>query len=147
MVESMLGSTLPKVIGKIQKALSKIFIDFAIKPIKNCFFELFLIIICYFVTSSTYYCLILQYLHDFELKQWKKNLENFSKFSAFIKIFSFQVRQLFTFPAITWLNFDLEPKFFHQNISQGSLLKVSCRYTYVNPSRLGDIAKISGGSN
>ena len=34
------GSTLPKVMGKIQKALSKIFIDFAIKTHLNLFFEI-----------------------------------------------------------------------------------------------------------
>ena len=38
----------------------------------------------------TYYSLILQYLHDFELKQ-RKNLENFSKISVFIKISVFRI--------------------------------------------------------
>ena len=58
--------------GKIQKALFKIFIDFAIKYIKINFFE---------KISNNYltnFCLILQYLYDFELKQ-KKSLENSSK--------------------------------------------------------------------
>ena len=61
---------------KYKKALSKIFIDFAKKPIEKYFF---LIIICYFhmillLSDST----ISSILHDFELKQ-QKNLENFSQ--------------------------------------------------------------------
>ena len=90
----------------------------------------------------TYHCLILQYLHDFELKQRRKNLENFSKITVFIKIFSFR---FFTFHVITWLNFDLNPNIFPK-ISLNNPLKVSHRHAYGNPSRLGDIklAKISG---
>ena len=43
-------------------------------------------------------------------------LENFSKISVFIKIYSFQDRRLFKFFlseffVITWLNFDLEQQF------------------------------------
>ena len=81
-------------------------------------------------------------LHDFELKQRtaKKNLENFSKISVFIKIFSFQDRQIVTFHVITWLNFDLDQKYF----TEMSLMDSSKRFrkhTYGNLSRSGNNGK------
>ena len=75
MVESMLGATLPKVMGKIQKALYNIFIDFAIKPIKNWFFE---------IISHNYllfsHCLIIKLLSDvyniFMILSYQNNEKN-----------------------------------------------------------------------
>ena len=75
----------------------------------------------------------------------EKNPENFSKISIFIKIFSFQDRRLFTFHAITWLNFYLEQILFHQNIPKDTSKSVPLTYIWKSQS-LGEIlAKISVG--
>ena len=109
------GRPYPKLWGKYKKPYPRFSEIWLLKPIKIDFFK---IISHNYLLFSHFTCQILQYLHDFKLKQRKKNLENFSKISVFIKIFSFQDRRLFTFHVITWLNFDLEQKFFHQNIPQ-----------------------------
>ena len=89
MVKSRLGVDPTQSYGEIQKSLFKILVDFPI--IINWFFE----IISHDYLLFSYYCLIQQYLHDFEVKKWEKNLENFSKISVFIKIDSFQDRRLY----------------------------------------------------
>ena len=78
MVESLLGVDLPKVMGKYKKP-SQDFIDFAIKKhLKMIFFTNSSQVSVIFI----YYCLILLYLSDFELKHAKTNFEFFFNFNG-----------------------------------------------------------------
>ena len=73
------GSTLHKVMGENTKSTSQDFIDFAIKnALKNYFFFTNLSQVS---VIFIYYCLILLYLQDFELKQQKQILKISFQFS------------------------------------------------------------------
>ena len=87
-----------------------------------------------YLLFSHYYCLILQYLHDFELKQQKNYHENYSKISVFIKIFTVWID--YTFYVISHNMAEIWPKtFFSTRIS----LKVSRRHLYENCNRWSPI--------
>ena len=99
-------STLPKVMGKIQKKTYPRFHRFCYKHLlKIDFFKLvFLIIVCYF------HILFSDSNNIFMISNWNSEhkFENSSKSSVFIQNFSSHRRRLFTFHVITWLIFDLE---------------------------------------
>ena len=71
----------------------------------------------------------------------RKSKKMYRKFS-FCQNYQFQDQRFVTFHVITWLNFDLERNFFHQNIPQLRIpLWVSRSHTHTNCSRLGDFGE------
>ena len=128
--------------GKIQKALSKIFIDFAIKPIKNWFFEI--ISHNYLLFSHN----IVWFYNNFMILNWNseknswKFLENFSFYQNFQFLGSMTLKISCHNLAELWPR----TKIFSPKYSSRIPLNVSRRHTYGNPSRVGDIGKDIKGS-
>ena len=89
----------------------------------------------------TYYCLILQYLHDFELKQRKQNLENFLENLSFYQNFQFLGSTTLHISCHNLAELWPRIKIFSPKYPSKIPLKVSRRHTYENPSRLGDICE------
>ena len=112
------GLTLPKVMGKIQKALAKISYRFCYKNAWKWFFFTNLSQVS---VIFIYYCLILLYLHDFELKQRKQILKISFQFSMGFhsKIYEILAWAFCIFP-ITLGKVDPQQRFDHQNIPNWS---------------------------
>ena len=107
------GSTLPKVMGKIQKAQAKISYRFCYKnALKYDFFTDLSQVSVIFI----YYCLILLYFHDFELKQRKQILKISFQFSMGFhsKIYEILAWAFCIFPIILGM-VDPQQRFDHQN--------------------------------
>ena len=138
------GSTLPKVMGKIQKSPSQDFIDFAIKTHqKMIFFTNFSQVSVIFI----YYCLILLYLNDFKLKQRKQILKSSFQFSMgfHCKIYEIMAWAFRIFP-ITLGKVDPQQRFDHQNIPNWSPQKFLISLPKILAG-FGDNLKKPWGSN